>query len=132
MDGFVEIRIKNAKFWSDNLRKYSTHFQVLEEKSGTKSAWYGFPIIVNPKASFSRKDLTDFLESKGLQTRPILSGNMSEQPVMKYYEHKKIGNLPNVNAIHCDAFFIGNHQGIGKREREAVVDYFDEFMSEVK
>ena len=71
----------------------------------------------------------DFLENKGVQTRPILSGNMDEQPVMKHLKYRRIGALPNSRIIQRHSFWIGNHHGIGKQEKEAVADYIDEFMS---
>jgi hypothetical protein len=40
-----------------------------------------------------------------------------------------VGSLPNAHLVHRRAFFIGNHHGIGSQEREAIVNYFDEFMS---
>jgi len=129
LDRFIEIRRKNANYWTKNLKQYSEFFWVLEEKRGTKSVWYGYPVIVNPEAPFNRKELVDFLESKGVQTRPILSGNFDEQPVMQSVNYKKISDLLNSKIIQRHSFWLGNHHGIGKQEREAVVAYFDEFMS---
>ena len=37
--------------------------------------------------------------------------------------------LPNSRIIQRHSFWIGNHHGIGKEEKEAVADYIDEFMS---
>ena len=95
----------------------------------TKSAWYGYPIIVKPDAPFTKNELKEFLENKGVQTRPILSGNFDEQPVMKLFKYRKVGDLPNSRIIQRHSFWIGNHHGIGKEEKEAVADYIDEFMS---
>lgn len=129
LDKFIEIRRKNATFWTENLKKYSDYFRVLEEKPETKAVWYGYPITVKPDAPFTRKELTDFLEAKGVQTRPILSGNIDEQPVMRLFNYRKVGDLPNSRIIQRHSFWIGNHHGIGKEEREAVVEYFHEFLT---
>ena len=129
LDGFVEIRREAANLWAANLRQYSDYFWVIEEKPMTKSAWYGYPIIVKPNAPFTKDELVDFLGHKGVQTRPILSGNMAEQPVMKLFNYRQVGDLPNARMIQRNSFWLGNHHGIGKEEREAVADYFNEFMS---
>ncbi len=128
LDSFVEARRKNANFWTKELKKYNKSFLTIAEQPNTKSAWYGFPIIVQKKASFSKSDLINFLNSKGVQTRPILSGNIAQQPVAKTFKFKKM-KLTNSEFVNDYSFWIGNHHGIGKIEREAIVDYFDEFMS---
>mgnify|MGYP003717216865 CR=1 FL=1 len=39
--------------------------------------------------SFSRNDLQIYLEKNGIQTRPIFSGNILKQPLMKNRYYKK-------------------------------------------
>ncbi len=127
LNSFVEARRINANFWSKKLKKYSDYFLTIEEQPNTKSAWYGFPIIVQKNAPFNRHELINFLNSKGVQTRPILSGNIAQQPVAKTFKFKS-GNLKNSIFVNDYSFWIGNHHGIKKTEREAVVSYFDDFM----
>lgn len=129
LNSFVEARRKNANYWYKTLKKYKDFFITICEQPNTKSAWYGFPIIVQKKAPFKKQKLIDFLNKKGVQTRPILSGNIAQQPVAKEFFFKK-GNLKNAEFVNDYSFWIGNHHGIGERERKAVTSYFDEFMSE--
>lgn len=130
LDGFVEIRRTNARLWTERLSRHAEYIHVLSEAPGTKSAWYGFPVVVKPGAPFTKNELMDFLGTRGVETRPILSGNITEQPVMEHFDHGTVGDLPNARLVHRHGFFFGNHQGIGSAEREATADYFDEFMAE--
>jgi CDP-6-deoxy-D-xylo-4-hexulose-3-dehydrase len=84
--------------------------------------------MVKPGAPFTRQDLQSFLESKGVETRPIQSGDMSIQPAMKSINHRVSGLLTNAAYIHKNAFWWGNHQGVNAVEREAIVGYFKEFF----
>ena len=129
LNSFVEARRKNANHWYKTLKKYKDFFLTICEQPNTKSAWYGFPIIVQKKAPFDRQELIDFLNKKGVATRPILSGNIAQQPVAKEFFFKK-GNLKNAEFVNDYSFWIGNHHGIGDIERKAVTEYFDEFMSQ--
>jgi CDP-6-deoxy-D-xylo-4-hexulose-3-dehydrase len=131
LDGFVEIRRENARYWTEQLRPFSEHLLLYEETPGTKYGWYAYPVTVKPDAPFTREELRDFLQTKGLETRPILAGNIDEQPAMKYVDYRKVGDLPNARTIHRQSFFFGNHHGVGPAHREAVVGYFTEFMSGV-
>ncbi len=130
LDKFIEIRRETARFWAENLKKYSDYLWLHEERKGAKHVWFGYPLTVNPNAPFTRKDIVDSLEGKGVETRPIMAGNIAEQPAMKLFHYRKVGDLPNSRLITRNSFFFGNHQGIGKQEREAILSYITEFMSE--
>lgn len=129
LENFIEIRRDNASYWAKNLLKYKDYFLVHKERKGTRHVWFGYPITILPGAPFTRKEIMDFLESKRLETRPIMSGNIDEQPGMSMFNYRKVGDLKNARLIMRNSFFFGNHQGIGGEEREAIVSYFNEFMS---
>ena len=128
LERFIATRRDNARYWNDKMVSYD-HLLVHQEAEGTRHVWLGYPITVRPEAPFSRGELTTYLEAKGVETRPIMAGNIEEQPALRFFPYQKIGNLPNAHLIHRGAFFIGIHHGIGSQEREAIVDYIDEFMS---
>jgi len=124
LDKFIEIRWENAEFWTENLKQYKDYLLLHTEREGTKHVWFAYPITVKPDAPFNRKELVDFLEKKGVETRPIMSGNFDEQPAMQLFPYRKVGDLPNSRIIMRNSFFFGNHPGITQEEREAIVDYF--------
>lgn len=130
LDSFIGIRRENARYWTDNLAKYSDYFWLPQERAGTKHVWFGYPITIKPSAPFTREELVQFLEEKGVETRPIMAGNMSEQPAMQLFSYRKIGDLKNSRIIHRNSFFFGNHHGIGEIEREAIVEYIRKFITE--
>ncbi|MFC1928301.1 DegT/DnrJ/EryC1/StrS family aminotransferase [Chloroflexota bacterium] len=129
LDNFIEIRRDNARFWAQNLAEYKDHLILQSERKVTRHVWFGYPITILPGAPFTRKEMMDFLESKGVETRPIMSGNIDEQPGMALFNYRKIGELKNARLIMRNSFFFGNHQGVGEEEREAIVTYFNEFIS---
>lgn len=130
LEQFIDIRRENAKYWTDNLSKYSEYFWLPKEKEGTRHVWFGYPITVKPNAPFTRKELTHFLEGKGIETRPIMSGNIDEQPAMKLFNYRRVGELKNSKLIMRNSFFFGNHQGIRQKERGAIVEYISDFIRE--
>ena len=132
LDGFIEIRRQNARYWAERLREFSDYLVIYEERPGTKYAWYGYPVTVRTEAPFTREEVRNFLGSRGLETRPIFAGNIDEQPGLRLFPYRKSGDLPDARFVQRQSFFFGNHQGIGEVEREAVVKYFREFMAGVK
>ena len=128
LEKFVEIRRGNAQFWTESLKEFKDYLLLHSEMEGTRHVWFGYPITVKPDAPFARKELVAFLEEKGVETRPIMSGNIDEQPAMRLFSYRKLGNLPNARLIMRNSFFFGNHHGIGKEKRKAIVDYIGQFI----
>ena len=130
LDGFVEHRRDNAKYWNNRFRKFSHVISIIEERPHTKISWYGYPITLDASVKFTRKEMTDFLEQRGIETRQIMAGNFVEQPVIRHINHRIGGTLANSQHIMRHSFFWGNHEGIGKEEREFMADSLIEFIEE--
>jgi CDP-6-deoxy-D-xylo-4-hexulose-3-dehydrase len=130
LEQFIEIRRENVAYWNDAVRK---HAQWLVEPSGrdgggSRSVWFGYPITVRPGGPFSRDDLQRFLETRGIETRPIMAGNFRDQPAIRLCAHRIVEPLTNAELVMSQSFFIGNHHAIGERERSYVKECLDEFM----
>ena len=132
LEAFIKIRRENARYWSDRLAKYANVFYLpaREELSGSRRVWFGYPVTVHPEAPFTRKELMEFLESKGIATRPITAGNLEEQPALQLIDHRVCGELPIARMIMRQSFFWGNHPHIGQKERTFVADCVEEFLKD--
>ena len=127
LDGFIEGRRETVAYWNKELAPYSDYLTLPREEPG--HVWLGYPLMVKPITfPFTRRDLTDFLEARGVETRPIVAGNIAEQPVMANLKHRVVGDLPNARAIHRQGFYIGCQREMGSEAREAVAAYIQEFM----
>ena len=128
LEKFIKIRTNNANFWNKKLEKFSNYLLLHSERPNTRHVWFAYPITVRSSSPFSRNQLVNFLEKKNIETRPIMAGDITQQPVMKLIKKKINKPLTNSKFIHSNSFFIGVHQGIGKIQRDYVVSVFEEFM----
>jgi len=131
LDGFIDQRRKNAAYWTKKLSPYSDLLILPEEQPGTKHVYFGYPLTIKTEAPFTRQQLVDHLESKLVETRPVMAGNMAEQPVMKDLPHRVSGNLTNSRMIMRQSFFFGNHSGISEPEREYITQSITDFLDEM-
>jgi CDP-4-dehydro-6-deoxyglucose reductase, E1 len=129
LEDFIKVRTENAEFWNRNLKDYQDYLLLPIEREQTRRVWFNYPFTIKHGAPFTRKEFSDFLESKGVETRPVMAGNIDEQPAMALFKYRKSGELKNSSDIMHNTFLIGNHQGIGKIERAAVLAYVKEFLS---
>jgi CDP-6-deoxy-D-xylo-4-hexulose-3-dehydrase len=84
---------------------------------------------VRPEAPFRRRDLTDHLEANGVETRPIVAGNLARQPVRDQFSFLREAICPGADHIHTHGFYVGLSPLTTDAEMDRLVGYFDQFMA---
>ena len=131
LEKFIKIRTKNANYWNKKLAKFSNYLLLHSERPNTRHAWFAYPITIRASSPFSRNQLVNFLEKKNIETRPIMAGDITQQPVIRLIKKKINKPLTNSKFIHSNSFFIGVHQGIDRVQCDYVVSVFEEFMKKL-
>jgi len=124
---FLVERRKNAQFFI-NLLCDSKNYKIQKETG--KSSWFGFSIILQNDLLDKRDKIIRYLAQNKVDTRPIVAGNFTLNPVMKHLKFNPIPKLPNSNLIHNQGFFIGNHHFDVTRELKKVHSLLLEFEKE--
>jgi CDP-6-deoxy-D-xylo-4-hexulose-3-dehydrase len=86
-------------------------------------------MVVREGAPFTAAPLTAFLDRRGIETRPLICGNIAEQPGLKLYPHRTVGDLAHARHVMRAGFTFGNHQAVDKSARRYVADCVDEFVA---
>lgn len=107
LPSFIEARRKNAKLF---VELFSSHPHISIQREIGESSWFGFALVVNEEAPFTRATLVDVLTQHGIECRPIVAGNFTRNDVIKWFDYEIHGNLKNADKIHERGLFVGNHQ----------------------
>ena len=105
---------QNKKKIIESLKKdtrWKNQFSFVDVPQNIFPSYMGLPIKLNTKKTKKIKmKLLQYLESKGVETRPILTGNFLNQPSIKLFGicKKKI-RLKGVQKIEDLGFLIGLH-----------------------
>ena len=113
IDSNVEKRRHNFKLWLDNLDK--NKFILEFDLEGNSN--FALPLIMKPNyvdrlpINDDFSGVCDILYLNGVEYRLGTSGggNQSLQPYLEKYEYRVVGELTNVNYIHSNSLYIGNH-----------------------
>jgi CDP-6-deoxy-D-xylo-4-hexulose-3-dehydrase len=89
-----------------NHKKWNNQFTFFECEKEVSPSWFGLPLLISKEFLKKKKKFIDFLASKKIETRPIISGNFLNQPALKLYKFKSV-NLINTDEIDKSGFFIG-------------------------
>jgi CDP-4-dehydro-6-deoxyglucose reductase, E1 len=81
---------------------------LIQKEVGNGSSWFGFSIVLRGKLEGNRSQVLALLSEAGVETRPIVAGNFTKNPVIKYIPHEIRGSLDNADYIDKNGFFIGN------------------------
>ncbi len=114
---FIATRRQNAKKF---MELFAHREDIIFQQEIGESSWFGFSMVLTEKSPYSRSELVDKLNKAGIDCRPIVAGNFTRNPVMKYMPHTIHGNLKNADLIHNHGLFVGNHQYPMDKEFEAL------------
>ena len=104
---FLQERRKNAKLFQ-SLFKNSPNFII--QKNIDNSSWFGFSLIIKHDSPLKRKNVIDELTHRGVECRPIVTGDFTQNEVMKFFDYEIHGELKNAKYLHENGFFVGNQQ----------------------
>ena len=80
----------------------------IDDAKNVECNWFGIPILLARKFKKSKKNIIQMIEKKGIETRPIISGNILNQPAINLFKlNKKKTILKNCQDVEDRGFFIG-------------------------
>jgi CDP-6-deoxy-D-xylo-4-hexulose-3-dehydrase len=85
--------------------------------------------MVGKEAPFSRHEMTCHLEQAGVETRPIVAGNIARHPVAQRFPEFRDRRFPGADHIHERGFYIGLSPVQTDAAMDRLLDVFDQFLS---
>jgi CDP-6-deoxy-D-xylo-4-hexulose-3-dehydrase len=128
LEGFIAARKRNHARLLLLLESHQGRLALPVATAKSDPSWFAFVVTVRPDAGFTRNDLTQFLESRKIETRNLFSGNLLRHPAFENIRHRVAGDLHNTDLITSNTFFIGVYPGLTDAHLDYIGQTFDEFM----
>jgi CDP-6-deoxy-D-xylo-4-hexulose-3-dehydrase len=106
LPAMVEDRRRNARKFLELMQAYP---QLRTQKEIGQSSWFGFSMIVQPDAPFTRADVVRVFTKHAIDVRPIVAGNFAKNEVLRWFDYEVHGQLANADDLDANGLFIGNH-----------------------
>lgn len=119
LPNFIENRRENAKLF---VKLFQNHPDFIIQRNLDKSSWFGFSFIIKPESNLKRIDIINKLVENNIECRPIVTGDFTQNEVMKYFDYEIHNELINAKYLHENGFFVGNQQVL---IREEIIFLFD-------
>jgi CDP-6-deoxy-D-xylo-4-hexulose-3-dehydrase len=81
---------------------------------------FGYTVLCRTQAA--RDGLRGHLEAAGIETRPVICGNLARQPALTHYAYRVNGDLAGADRVMDCGLYWGTHPSMGDDEVRYIVD----------
>lgn len=129
LPSFVEKRRHNFERLKDQLCDLTDQFILTEPCPDSRPSWFGF--LITCKNGIDKNHIVQYLESHGVQTRMLFSGNLIKQPCFDEMRkmqtgYRKCSSLETTDLIMERTFWIGVYPGM----TDEMIDYMARMLRE--
>ena len=122
---FVKRRRENFEYLKEKLSVLQDKLILPEASPNSNPSWFGF--LITCREGVDKNHVVQHLESHGVQTRMLFSGNLIKQPcfdeMRKNHDgYRVIGDLQATDYIMENSFWIGVYPGMTKDMLNYMVD----------
>ncbi|HLD27375.1 MAG TPA: DegT/DnrJ/EryC1/StrS family aminotransferase [Patescibacteria group bacterium] len=119
-------RQTNAKYLIKNLKPFERYLQLPWKPKYSGHAFMMFPLVIKKSLKIKKKELVNYLENKGIETREMLP--LINQPFYKKMFKIKPADYPVADWINNYGFYIGCHQKMAKAELDYIIKAFKNYF----
>lgn len=88
-----------------------------------RHSWMLLPIKIRSSNSKARARITEFLGNRGVENRPVLTGNFLRQPALRHMRNKpKFNEFKNATEIEKTSFLVSCHHDLSKSQVQYLID----------
>ncbi len=93
-------RVRSFALYTEFFERHADRFALPRQTEGLDTAWLCYPVTIQRDAGFSRSQLQEFIDARGIDTRTVWTGNAVRQPMMRGVELRQPpAGLPHADAI---------------------------------
>ena len=98
------------------------------QEYNTQSSFFGFAFILMNKLENKRDLIVKYMKKNKIECRPIVSGNITTNPMIKYAEYKIPFKLNSTQYVDKNGFMIGNRSRIITKSEIKILLKFRNFL----
>jgi dTDP-4-amino-4,6-dideoxygalactose transaminase len=122
-----EKRRKNLLYLIDKFKKFEEFFISIKEDDNEKIGPHAFSIILRERLSFTKDEMVDYLDEKGIDSRNLFYSIPTQCASYEFLGYK-LGDFPEAEYCSDFGFHIGIHQDIEIAQLDYVVETIERFL----
>ena len=131
LDDNLARRQRSFAITSSHLAKYPHLFVLPQLTEGIETGWHMFPFIIQPDSGIRRAELQQWMESHGVDTRMVWTGNITRQPMLRGQEFRVPSDgLPNADRVMEWGLILPNNHSLSDEDCNYIGECIDGFVAE--
>lgn len=126
-EDILHKRRENLYYLIDHFKRFEPLLVTIQKEDDEEIGPHAFPMIIQENANFTRVQLVNYLEKRGIDTRNLFSSIPTQCPGFRFQGHKA-GDFPHAEYIGENGIHIGVHQDLGRKECDFILNTIEEFL----
>jgi CDP-6-deoxy-D-xylo-4-hexulose-3-dehydrase len=129
LDENLALRKRNFGILYDHLAGSPDLFVLPRTLEGLSTAWHMFPFVLR-EGGLERGAMQQWMESYGVDTRMVWSGNAARQPAFRNRPHRlPSGGLPNTDSVMARGLILPCNHGLDDEDMAYICQTIDAFVA---
>jgi dTDP-4-amino-4,6-dideoxygalactose transaminase len=126
---FLERRRGNFERLSAHFATRADVFVLPRTTPELETGWHMFPILIRPESGVRRAEFQQHMESHGVDTRMVWTGNVLRQPAFARVAHRAApGGYPNADRVMAQGLVLPCHHGLTDDDVDYICATADAFL----
>jgi CDP-4-dehydro-6-deoxyglucose reductase, E1 len=124
-------RQRNFDLTRRQLARWPHLFTLPRLTEGVETGWHMFPVTIAPDAGLRRSEFQHWMESHGVDTRMVWTGNVTRQPAFRDKPHRTPPNrLPHADRIMEWGVILPNSHAMTDDDCDYIGACVEEFLAD--
>jgi len=124
-------RQRNFALTSSHFARWPGLFTLPRLTEGVETGWHMFPVMIRPESGIRRARLQQWMESHGVDTRMVWTGNAARQPAFRKQPHRQPpGGLPNADRVMEWGLVLPNNHSMNDDDCHYIGECLERFVAE--
>jgi len=130
LPGNLARRQRNFDLLAEALATRPDVFVLPRLTPGVETGWHMFPFLIRKESGVSRGEFQKHMESKGIDTRMVWSGNVARQPAFRDKPHRIApGGLGNCDIVMESGLILPSNHGIDDEGITYMIETIEDFFA---
>lgn len=131
LDDNLARRQRNFDLTSAHFARWPELFTLPRLTDGVVTGWHMFPVLINESSGIHRPEFQEWMESRGIDTRMVWTGNATRQPAFrdKPFRQPESG-LPNADRVMETGLILPNNHSMSDDDCAYIGECVEGFLKE--
>jgi CDP-6-deoxy-D-xylo-4-hexulose-3-dehydrase len=133
LPAFLERRRRNFDRFSAHFARHPDVFVLPRTLDGLETGWHMFPVLIRPESGIRRAAFQQYMETHGVDTRMVWTGNVLRQPAFAKIPHRAPARgLPNADRVMEQGLVLPSNHGMSDDDVDYVCETVDEALATLR